>query len=67
MTSSSSAAVNHKEKSPFRGSNGAFSSLDVQSSTPCVVQNVKMIEMWICNMLNLPVPIHGKFTLKLLD
>ena len=58
---SSSAAVLQSEKSPFLGSNngGGLSSLDVQSSTPCVIQNVKMIEMWICNMLNLPVPIPG--------
>ena len=47
------------EKCSTRG-NGTFNTLDVQSSTPCVVQNVKMIEMWISNLLNVPVPIPGK-------
>ena len=30
------------------------------SLSPCAVQNVKRVEMWVYNLINAPVPIPGK-------
>ena len=47
------------ERGNLKG-NGTGFSLDTQSSSSCALQNVKVIEMWIYNLLNLPVPFPGK-------
>ena len=52
-----SSGASKKEKGGFRGN---ANTMEVQASTPCIAQNIKMIEMWISNLLNLPVPNPGK-------
>ena len=52
-----SSGTSKKEKGGFRGN---ANTMEVQASIPCVAQNIKMIEMWISNILNLPVPNPGK-------
>ena len=55
-----SAVNNTTDKSSSIKGNGTIPTLEGQlSTTPCNIQNVKMIEMWIYNLLNLPVPTPG--------
>ena len=60
MQQSISSGASQRDKVNFRGNT---STLEVQSSTPCVAQNIKMIETWISNLLLLPVPNPGKIYL----
>ena len=60
LINGNSAAITTSDKSSNGKGNGTLGNLEGQlSTTPCNIQNVKMIEMWICNLLNLPVPTPG--------